>query len=298
MSLISDWFEPRRRATVQSLFTMGIPLGAAAAFFLGGAIGAEWGWRVAFYLLGFPGLILAGIMLLIPEPVRGATENKPVQAVEANPLSLDLKLLFAKPALRYHLFGYAGLAVASNALSMWVPSLMVRGYSAPLAQVGLVSALSWAISGGLSTGFGGAIADKFREKSPGGRMRFTSLAALATAGFWAFLLFSGNLNLMYGGLFVLAGLGLIWLGPAAADVHEMVGPKLRGLGIAIYYLVVNVIGYGLAPPLIGKISDYLGSASDPHQLRYALLICPIACLLGAFSLWQGSRLMAQTGSRG
>jgi MFS family permease len=297
MSLISDWFEPRRRATVQSLFTMGIPLGAAAAFFLGGWIGAEYGWRVAFYALGFPGLGLAALMLLVPEPVRGATEGKASGAAShpAAPESLgqELRAIGSISALRWHLLGYACLAVASNAVSMWVPSLLARGYQVPLVQVGQISAIAWAAAGGLATGVGGAIADRFRTREAGGRMRFTAMAALITSGFWGLMLLSGAVPPMFVALFGLAGLGLIWLGPAAADVHELVGPQRRGLGVAVYYLVVNVIGYGIAPPLIGAISDALGSAQDPLQLRFALMVCPAACVIAAVCLWRGRGLMNQ-----
>jgi MFS family permease len=276
---------------VQSLFTMGIPLGAAAAFFLGSWLGEAYGWRAAFYWLGFPGIGLALLMLAIPEPARGATEVDKAPVAAKGALWDDLCALFAVPALRWHLLGYAGLAVAGNAISMWVPKLLATGYGAPLLQIGQISATAMAVAGGLATGFGGAIADAFRTKDPGGRMRFTALTGLATAGFWVIMLASGDLTWMYGALFGLAGMGLIWLGPAAADVHTLVGPNLRGLGIAVYYLVVNLVGYGLAPPLIGKLSDALGSATDPLQLRFALFLCPAACLFSAFALSRGAAAM-------
>jgi MFS family permease len=292
MSLISDWFEPKRRATVQSLFTMGIPLGAAAAFFLGSWLGEAYGWRAAFYWLGFPGIGLALLMLAVPEPARGATEvGKAAAVAPSGVLAADLRALLSLPALRWHLLGYAGLAVAGNAISMWVPKLLATGYGAPLLQIGQISAVAMAVAGGLATGFGGALADSFRAKDPGGRMRFTALTGLATAGFWVVMLASGDLTWMYGALFGLAGMGLIWLGPAAADVHSLVGPNLRGLGIAVYYLVVNLVGYGLAPPLIGMLSDALGSATDPLQLRFALIVCPVACLFSAFALSRGAAAM-------
>src|SRR5204862_2287096 len=54
LSLLSDYFPPRRRATVQAIYSSGIAVGAGLAFFLGGWIGQHIGWRWAFYLLGFP----------------------------------------------------------------------------------------------------------------------------------------------------------------------------------------------------------------------------------------------------
>lgn len=59
LSLLSDYFPPRMRATVQSVYASGIAIGGGLAFFLGGMIGQLYGWRWAFYLLGFPGLIVA-----------------------------------------------------------------------------------------------------------------------------------------------------------------------------------------------------------------------------------------------
>jgi len=115
--------------------------------------------------------------------------------------------------------------------------------------------------------------------------------ALATAGCWGALLTSSDLSVMYAALFGLAGLGLVWLGPAAADVHALVGPRLRGLGVAVCYLVVNLLGCGLAPPVIGGLSDALGSASDPLQLSWALIVCPVACVVAAAALTRGAALM-------
>lgn len=305
MSLLSDWFPPRRRATVQSLFTMGIPLGAAAAFFLGGWIGAEHGWRTAFMALGFPGVALALGMLALPEPARGATEparGEPARPEPARPepargaapstLAADLRTLWAIPALRWHLLGYGSLAVASNAISMWVPTLLASGHGLPLAEVGRMSAVAMATTGALATGLGGWGADRLRARHPGGRMAFTALGALLTGLTWGLLLAGQGPVPLYAAFFGLAGLGLAWLGPAAADVHELVGPRLRGLGIAVYYLVVNLVGYGVAPPVIGALSDALGSAADPLQLRYALAVCPIACAVAAGALWRGRGLMA------
>jgi hypothetical protein len=88
--------------------------------------------------------------------------------------------------------------------------------------------------------------------------------------------------------FVLLGVSLMWLGPAA-DVHDVAGPQLRGLGIGIYFFTVNVAAYGVGASLIGKLNDWLGVASDASMMRYSLLVCPVACLLSAVLLWRGSR---------
>ena len=125
-------------------------------------------------------------------------------------------------------------------------------------------------------------------------MFFSACAALFSVPLWLVLLFSNNVALLLIVNFLLLGLALMWLGPAAADVHDIAGPNLRGLGIGIYFFTVNIVAYGIGSPIIGKLSDWLGVSSNPNLMRYSLLICPAACALGALLLWRGSsRLKAE-----
>src|SRR5678815_4037899 len=97
LSLLSDYFPPRRRATVQAIYSSGIAVGAGLAFFLGGWVGQHFGWRWAFYLLGFPGLLFAVLVFLLKEKPRGQTETTSVRYT-----SKDWKILFRSVPLRYH----------------------------------------------------------------------------------------------------------------------------------------------------------------------------------------------------
>ncbi len=274
LSLLSDWFEPKRRATVQSLFTLGIPVGAGLAFFLGGAIGQTYGWRMAFLTLGFPGVILALAFLKVKDPARKKTLNAS--------MTRNLFAVFKIPALRSLLGGYAAIAIASNAISMWLPIYLIRTQHLSLMQVGKYSALSLLTFGALATALGGAWADKLRLKDLGGRLLFSAIASTLASFAWFLVLWQSPLQ--WWAFAVLPGLGLIWLGAAAADVHELVLPEERGIAIAWYYLVVNGVGYGFAPPVIGYLSDRLGSQTDPIQMRTALLVCPVAALIGSLIL--------------
>jgi len=120
-------------------------------------------------------------------------------------------------------------------------------------------------------------------------MLFSSVAALVAIPFWLMLIFSSSIPLLLLANLVLLGLSLMWLGPAAADVHDIAGPHLRGLGIGIYFFSVNIAAYGVGSNLIGKLNDWLGASTSPLQMRYSLLVCPAACGLAALILWLGSR---------
>lgn len=284
LSLLSDFFPPRMRATVQGVYSSGVAIGSGAAFFLGGWIGQTHGWRWAFYLLGFPGLILAAFVFFLREPARGRTEVAAVRHGRD-----DWKVLFRSVPLRYLYVGYALFGLASNNLGIWVPTFFVRVHGMSLALIGTAAGILSVAVGVPVTILGGYVSDRFRRMGRGGRMAFSAWAALASIPLWLGLLYAGNVVVLVSLNVVLFGLALMWLAPASADLHEIAGPNLRGLGIGIFFSTVNIVAYGLGSPLIGKLSDQLGVATDPGRMRLALLVCPAACALAALLLWLGSR---------
>lgn len=293
LSLLADYFPPRVRATVQAIYSAGIPLGGGLAFFLGGFLGESMGWRWAFALLGFPGVIVAGLVLLLHEPPRGRTEAAGAAAVrsDAPGFAEGLKALYGSRVLLWHHAGYALFALAGNSLSIWGPSFFVRVHGMSLSTIGLLAGILSVAGGVPGTILGGWAADRFRRTGPGGRMRFCAVGALLCIPLWLALLFSTNVVALLLVNVVLLGMALLWLGPAAADVHEVAGPRLRGLGIGVYFFSAMLAGYGIGPPIVGRLNDVLGVAADPSRMRFSLLVCPAACLLAALCLWQGSRSM-------
>ncbi|MES1240869.1 MAG: MFS transporter [Acidobacteriota bacterium] len=284
LSLLSDLFPPRMRATVQGVYSSGVAIGSGAAFFLGGWIGQSYGWRWAFYLLGFPGLFLAAFVFFLREPLRGRTEVSAVRYDRG-----DWKVLFRSVPLRYLYVGYALFGLASNNLGIWVPTFFVRVHGMSLALIGTAAGILSVVVGVPVTILGGYVSDRFRRLGRGGRMAFSAWAALASIPLWLGLLYAGNVTVLVALNVVLFGLALMWLAPASADLHEIAGPNLRGLGIGIFFSTVNIVAYGIGSPLIGKLSDQLGVAADPGRMRLALLVCPAACALAALLLWLGSR---------
>lgn len=284
LSLIADYFPVRMRATVQAIFSAGIPLGAGLAFFLGGAIGQELGWRWAFWLLGFPGLALAVVVFFLREPARGATEvARPAPSPEG-----WRKLVRSVP-LRLHHLGYGLFAGAGYSLSIWLPLFLSRVHGMSLAAIGVFAGVTSIIGGVPGTALGGWAADRFRRRGRGGRMRFGALAAAACVPLWLVLIWSPTIGPILVANFVLLAFALAWLGPAAADVHEIAGTELRGIAVGIYFFTVNLLGNGLVPPVVGQLNDVFRVAADPTRMRLSLMLCPILCAAAATLLWIGSR---------
>ena len=287
LSLLSDYFPPQRRASVQSIYASGITVGAGLAFFLGGWIGFKYGWRTAFYFLGFPGLLFAVLVFLLREPERGRTEVSPPGYT-----SDDWKLLFRSKPLRYHYAGYALYALAATSVSIWGPTFFTRIHGYSIKTLGIVAGLTSLTSGIPFTLLGGFLSDRLRRYGPGGRMRLGWIASLLAVPFWIMLLFSSSVPVLLIANFILLGLSLIWIAPSMADVHDMTGPHLRGLGIGVFVCLVNIAAYGIGSPLIGKLNDVLGAASNPGVMRYSFLVSPVSCILAAIFLRRGSRALS------
>ena len=284
LSLLSDYFPVRMRASVTAIYSSAIAVGSGLALALGGQFESLLGWRWAFFLLGFPGLFVCLLVLSLREVRRGETEREPVRYT-----SRDWKVLFRSVPLRYHYAGYALFGLASNQLSIWGVSFFARVHGLDLKLIGLLGGLLSLLAGVPGTIAGGVLADRLRRRGRGGRMFFSAACALLSAPLWVALLFADGAAVLLAANYFLLALSLMWLGAAAADVHDIAGPQLRGLGVAVYFFAVNLAAYVIGAPLVGRINDALGAGADPQMLRYGLLLCPAAAVLAALLLWLGSR---------
>jgi predicted MFS family arabinose efflux permease len=70
-TLVVDLFSAGVRGRALSLFYLGMPLGGTAGYIVGGVVTEHFGgWRNAFLVAGAPGLLVALLILLLPEPAR------------------------------------------------------------------------------------------------------------------------------------------------------------------------------------------------------------------------------------
>ena len=75
-SMIADYFPPENRATALSVYAMGVPVGIMLGLVIGGVVAENFGWRMAFLVVGLPGLLLALVIYFtVREPPRGLSEN-------------------------------------------------------------------------------------------------------------------------------------------------------------------------------------------------------------------------------
>ena len=80
-SMIADYFPAENRATALGIYALGIPIGILFGFIAGGWINEFFGLRVAFFVVGIPGILLAVLVRWsLREPERGMAEGKQASA--------------------------------------------------------------------------------------------------------------------------------------------------------------------------------------------------------------------------
>lgn len=285
ISLLADYFPPTKRATVTSIYSMGIAIGAGLAAIVGGYL-FELGWRTAFFIVGFPGVLLAILVYFLKEPMRTVAVQ-----TETNYSSSDWKKLISNKAFILLCLGYALLGLATNNFSIWGAIYINRLYQIPIPTIGFWAGILTLSAGIPATFFGGVIADWFRKKQRGGRMLYGAILSVVSFILWFVVLFTDSFPIIIGASFFLLFAALAWLGAAAADATEISGVNLRGLAVAIYFFSVNIFAYIIGSNLIGFLSDKFGATQNPVMMRYALLVCPISCLLATICLILGSKIL-------
>ena len=285
ISLLADYFPPTKRATVTSIYSMGIAIGAGMAAIFGAML-YSYGWRNAFLIVGFPGLFFAVLVFFLREPERT------VRAVtEESFSSADWKKLLSNKAFVMLCLGYAFLGLATNNISVWGATYLSRLYEIPIPKIGYWLGIMTLAAGVPATLSGGAIADWFKRKSKGGRMFYGAILSAVSLVLWLTILFTDNFSIIIPAGFILLFAALAWLGAAAADATEISGANLRGLAVAVYFFTVNIFAYIIGANLIGKLNDILGATANPQMMRYALLVCPISCACAAICLFVGGKFL-------
>ena len=267
-SLISDYYPPEKRASALGIFALGIPIGSMLAA-LGGAYIATRGgldWRDAFIWMGLPGVIGAILFkLTVKEPPRGYSDPGGAAAAAARQMPSPFKVfsVIGKNATFWHVsLGGALASFAGYGIGQFIAPYWMRVYGYDLMTAALIYGGVLGIAAGIGTIGSGIVADAVRAKHPNSD---SWLPALGMALCVPLMLIGYNLIDFIDGstavwiavpiLAVAAILRYSYLAPMFAVTQKLVEPRMRATAAALLLFVVNLIGYGFGPPVVGALSD-------------------------------------------
>lgn len=291
-AMISDYFPPGKRATALSFYSAGLYVGILIGYLMGGYLNQELGWRTAFFVLGIPGVLFSLLFrFTVKEPVRGATDINASLTTEASSFGQVVKLLLSKRTFVYLALASGLHAFCIYGLFNWEPSFLARLHAMNNAEIGVALGLIFGFTGAVGTFAGGYMTDHFGKNDKRWYLKIPAYAILLSIPFVVGTLFWQNTFFSLFCLGVCSFLYSTYLGPVIAVAHFLVSASLRSLTSAILFLILNLIGLGFGPLVVGMISDSLAVSLGAESLRWAMASILIASAMAVVLFFSAARTM-------
>ncbi|CAN7307927.1 MFS transporter [Phenylobacterium sp. LjRoot225] len=290
-SLLSDFFPRHRRAVAMAVWGLALPLGGMLGFAFGGKLTAALGWRDTFIIVGLSGLVMAPvILLLLKEPPRGRFDAPTAAPLRRRSVPEALRLLWGLRSFRYLALGEALQAWAQIAMSSWNAPFYSRVHAMPIAEVATWLALSTGFGGAVGIFLGGALAERLSLRDVSWYMRVPAIAALLTVPFALVQYLTGDVRVSLVCSFIPATMVNVYSAPGNAVSQTLSPPDMRAFTAAVYMLVVNLVGIGVGPTVVGALSDLFADrfGLGDNALRYALATVVIPATGAAALFWLSS----------
>lgn len=272
-SLIADYYPPDKRASALSIYALGIPIGSILGLLAGGWIAEFWGWRVAFFVVGIPGVVLAFfVKMTVLEPIRGMSDPQTAVPHTQPPLWETMGTLLKNRTMLHIAMGGALTSFVGYGLGQWLPAYFIRIHELGIAETATYFGLVLGVASAVGTFLGGNMADRLAKRD---QRMYAWLPAAGVLFAFPFYIVALLLNEPYIAIAILVVpslLNSLWLGPAFGTVQNLAPARMRALASAMLLFILNIIGLGFGPFLVGVLSDLLSDSYGKESLRYAILI--------------------------
>jgi MFS family permease len=283
-SIIADYFPKNRLARALSTYSMGIFIGSGLAILIGAGIvstlptsgtihlplfGDVFHWQMLFIYIGFPGVIIALLMLTFKEPTRREINQEHV--VEAKLSFKEAVAVIWGKRQAYILLSIATsfTAFANYGSSAWIPTYFNRTFGWQMKEVGFKFGLIVTIFSTLGVLAGGWLADRYNKQGVvDGKIKVGIISGVGILlSTFIFLLSDANLILL--SLSIPAFFMSFPFGASVAAVQEIMPNRVRGLASSIFLFFVNIIGMGGGPFLVAFFTDSI--FHDEKMIKYSLV---------------------------
>ncbi len=280
-SMIADLFSPKDRPKAFGIYVMGTAFGTGLSALMGALVigllsahgdydvpvlGIIRSWQAVFFIVGLPGLVVAALVMTVPEPVRRGRLNK-----AGNASIMDVLRFMASRKMAYacSFLGPIFIIMAIYGSIAWSASFFIRAYGWSPQQYGYVSAPLSTLAGVISALSSGFVTTYFsrRDKHTGPIMTIL-LGVIGSTLAHVMMPFSPNGAIAFG--FSFAGsLFANWPSAAAFTALNQITPnEMRAQITALYNLTIGLTGLTLGPLIVGILTDYV--FADPKMVGYSL----------------------------
>jgi MFS family permease len=211
-------------------------------------------------VVALPGVLLAAVTsLTLKEPVRGRYDSN-VQAGSVTPsFTAVLRRLIGKRAFLHVAFGAALATFANYGISNFAVPFLLRGFTINIAQAATAFGLISGVSATIGTGLGGWLVDKFGVVDRRNYVFIPAIGVISSAPLYIAVFLQTNLLVMAVLTIAPATIHYLYLGPTFGLTANMVDTRMRATASAIVLLIMNLVGLGLGPLVVGILSDRFAS---------------------------------------
>jgi MFS family permease len=304
-SLLADYYGIERRGQAFSIQTCLTYVGLGLGLAIGSAFGTHFGhlgWRLAFGVSIFPGLLTAWFCWRLPEPKRGTADRAHVGQGDgmelAGPEALfphgfsrfvrdmvsgiraDVRTILAIPTMRYALIGVSTLLFVVTAVATWMPTFYERQFHLAQGPANLAFGVLAIVGGIPGTLIGGWMADRWLNRFLGARVVIPGVCLIIDSSL--FLL--SFIPMPFAPMFALQLLGFLAFAAAVpalrAGLSDAVPAHLRGTGFGAFNVASIVFGSAAAPIVTAAVATQFGGN---YRVAFALVL-PIAFVGAGFLL--------------
>jgi MFS family permease len=297
-SLLADYFPPERRAAALGFYANGIYIGTMLAFLLGGWVATRFDWRTAFLIVGLPGIPLALLVrATVRELPRGASEATGADEAEM-PLREVVRYAFARRTFVYVVFGGSLLSLMGYGTLVWGPAFLGRVHGMAPLEIGRSLGILIGVCGSAGAWLGGIASDRLGQRDVRWRLRAPALAALASLPFAAGFLLLPTPALALASFAPFYVLANAYVGPVWWALQGIAKLRMRATISALFQFILNLIGLGAGPLVVGMLNDFFASRFGDGAIRWSLMSVMLFGVAGGLLLMRaGDALPGDLASR-
>lgn len=295
ISMIADLFPAEARGKPTALLLASAMFGGALSNFVGGGlldyfahhqpdlpiVGKLAAWQLA--LLGAGGVSLLALppLLMVREPVRGAIQS----ATGSGTFNMAGHLRRHAGMFALLFAAFIIIAVVLQGVGNWWPAVFMRQGGMTPTEAGATLGVVSLIGGIAAAIVGGALSDRAARRDPQtGRLKLAA-GALGAQALVLLPLFQPQ---FVPGVVVALVVSVVLSGVVSAACYsllpDLVPPQGRGLLVAMYQFVSNLIGFGLGPTAVALVTNEV--LQDEARVADAMMLFayPLIALGVAFSI--------------
>jgi MFS family permease len=286
-SLLGDYFpDPTERTRAMYINELAAPIAGFASFVAAGWLNEVYDWRVALFVAGIPGLLLALLArLTLAEPPRRQVDTTQVPA-HVTPLRDVLANMWGQPSCRHLIIAMVVLFTMGQGVVTWQAAFLIRNHSMGTAELGLWMGLIHTLGSATGITAGAYVLGRWYVGNERGQMRLAAFAASVSVPFYVAFLLLPNKYLALSVLIPQAIVFSAFIPAIYVLLQRLVPDNLRATSLMVLLFFCNLIGMGIGPQAVGILSDFFEPIVGAAALRNAMLLFSFLGFWAGYHLWR------------